>query len=251
MIVNRVFGKVVKHTPADFFKKNLENEEERFKTTGSHVFSINYPFKKPFSNDFAIDTSKATDLTGLFWGSFVDDTPIIDMASCTSANSMFRYSYVKNVYMKNVGFLQNTGQMFYSSGYLKRIPQLFLKNATYTPDMFLFTPITDLPALDQPTKDGDWRCDFEIARSKPVDMHLDTSDVVYPDGTTGPSWAFYNNANFGRAKLGHDDVMHIINKLSSSVSGKKLSLSAYSLGLLSGDEKAIATNKGWVLVSNG
>ena len=70
MIINRVFGKVVKHDPADFFKKNLENELTwaNYNTTGAQIFSINYPFKKPFSNDFAIDTSKATNLTGLFWG---------------------------------------------------------------------------------------------------------------------------------------------------------------------------------------
>ena len=251
MIVNRVFGKVVKHTPADFFKKNLENEEEQFKTTGSHVFSINYPFKKPFSNDFAIDTSKATSLNSLFWGSLVADTPIIDMTSCDDAGSFARWSHTKKIFMKNVGFLKRAGAMFYYASYLEKIPQLYLKYATSISSMLYGTPITDLPALDQPTKDGGWSCDFEIARYKPVDMHLDTSDVVYPDGTTGPSWAFYNNANFGKAKLGHDDVMHIINKLSSSVSGKKLSLSAYSLGLLSDDEKAVATNKGWVLSSNG
>lgn len=250
MIVNRVFGKVVKHTPADFFKKNLENEEERFKTTGSQVFSINYPFKKPFSNDFAIDTSKAKSLKALFWGSLVADTPIIDMASCVDADSFARNSYTKKFFMKNVGFLKSAGNMFYYARYLEKIPQLYLKYATSISSMLYGTPITDLPALDQPTKDS-WSCVFEIAGDNPVDMHLDTSDVVYPDGTTGPSWAFYNNADFGKAKLGHDDVMHIINNLSSSVSGKKLSLSAYSLGLLSGDEKAIATNKGWVLVSNG
>ena len=85
--------------------------------------------------------------------------------------------------------------------------------------------------------------------------NFDTSNVTNMDGmfyscsrlTSLQSPVFYGSVSFDYSPLNLESALDIINKLATVETTKTLDLSSTTLALLSNEQIAIATNKGWTL----
>jgi len=253
MIINRVLGKVVHRTAKDFFDTNLSGLPAGMRR-GANFIVLNADCRKPFSNDFLLDTSRAEDLTSLFMASESSISPILDLSSCKKISHMFHQNFSGNflvIRFSGDPELTNCYQAFAYCSSLQTIEGNFhfAKNA-YISSMFTgCESLKSLPALNVSDVNTSYRGgkDFSPSMTK-----IDTSRIRLRDGTEVESWCCKVDIDFGKSHLSHDDVMYLITHLieEGDANKKHLKLSAWSLGLLTDEEKAIATNKGWSLVEN-
>lgn len=174
--------------------------------------------------------------------------PQLDTSNVTDMSYMFDHCtsliFVSQLDTSNV---TNMNGMFYYCSNLTSIPQLDTSNVTNMNSMLYYCQkLTTIPQLD---------C------SKVTDIGLfgysGNSSIVNLGGfknlgmqkslsnTTGNYFLGYAN------KLTHESIMNVINNLydraSAGYTVLTLKLHANTLALLSDEEKAIATNKGWTL----
>lgn len=253
MIINRVLGKVVHRTAKEFFDTNLSGPSI-FIHRGANFIVLNADCRKPFSNDFLLDTSRAEDLSFLFMISKSNMSPMLDLTACKKISRMFYQSFSGNfrvIRFSGDPELTNCYQAFDYCSSLHTIEGNFhfAKNA-YISNMFEgCKSLKALPALNVSDVDTSYwgGKDFSPSMTK-----IDTSRIRLRDGTEVESWCCKVDIDFGKSHLSHDDVMYLITHLieEGDANKKHLKLSAWSLGLLTDEEKAIATNKGWSLVEN-
>lgn len=261
MIINRVLGKVVHRTAKEFFEGNLRNAkiynsgEQKDSPYFANIFVFNIPCKKPFTNEFGIDTSRWEDVSFLLANTSLSQIPVINLTSAKKTYSLFRDAYwLESISLVDGGHIEDASGMCQSCFALKNPPQVFLKNAKNFSWIFYANYSAEtLPAIEVSTPTNYYNASFAYDSLPAVTTKIDTTPIRYPDGTTGIPWCCKFDANFGKAHLGHDDVMYLINHLIEDANNthKHLYLSHYSLSLLTDEEKAIATNKGWSLVNNG
>ena len=261
MIINRVLGKVVHRTAKEFFEGNLRNAKlpyfggQEDSPYFANIFVFNIPCRNPFTNEFGIDTSKWEDMSYLLANTSLHQIPIINLTSAKKTYSLFRDAYwMRSVNIVDGGHIEDALFMFHSCYALKNPPQVFLKNANDFRFIFYDNRSAEaLPAIEVSTPTAYSNANFASDTLRAVTTKIDTTPIRYPDGTTGIPWWCKFDANFGKARLEHDDVMYLINHLVEDANNthKHLYLSHYSLSLLSDEEKAIATNKGWSLIDNG
>lgn len=111
MIINRVFGKVEKHSAKEWFETNRGGS-----TQATYMWAIRTNSKKAFSQDFVLDTHNAGYLGGLFKGSNLTVPPIVDIASAQSLRSMYDSSSIKKARFKNPSLnLKDISTLFYAS----------------------------------------------------------------------------------------------------------------------------------------
>lgn len=220
-----------------------------------------------------IDTSKVDNMNKLFYGcKKLESLPLIDTSNVTNMNSMFyncnKLTTIPTIDTSNV---TNMNSMFYSCYNLTKIPPLNTSNVT---DMFnIFYScrnITTIPPLNT-SKVTNVSNMFSNCTSLQSIGLLDFSNVTnlstffgYGDITTLTDLGGFKNLkidwneNFGLMRctnLTKQSVLNVINNVydfranGDSTTTRTIKFHKNSLALLSDDEKAIATAKGWVLTS--
>ena len=191
----------------------------------------------------------------------------------TSVDGLISYMDTSNV--------TNMGSTFYNCSKLATIPQLYTPKVTAMRNMFQDCKnLTSVPMLDT-SKVTDMSSMFNGCAKLTTIPKFDTSNVTNMSGmfsfcsnlTTVPEldaskvdWAYFGNTFSGCKKLtsiglygfvspisidstalGHDALVAFLNQAGTATSGASITMGSAKLALLSDEEKAIATNKGWTL----
>lgn len=172
------------------------------------------------------DTSWMTDMSGMFFDcNFIVIVPHYDTSNVTDMHGMFgSCEDLTTVPQFDTSKVTNMRDMFDGDWALKSVPLLDTSKVTNISGMFInCSSLTDVGG-------------FKNLGMQPT---LITTDM-------------FGNDNLGRARyLTHDSIMNIINNLydrkSAGYSVVTLPFSSANLGRISDEEKAIATNKGWIL----
>lgn len=142
----------------------------------------------------------------------------------TSADGLISFSDTANVI--------DMSSMFYHCSNLTTIPALDTSKVILMTSMFSqCTNLTTIPALDA---------------SKVTDISgiFDKCSKLTSVGLYG----FTRSINISQTALGHDALVAFLNQAGTAYnSSQKITMGSAKLALLSDEEKAIATNKGWTL----
>ena len=171
------------------------------------------------------DASKIISTKSMFYGCIsLTDVPLFDTSKVLNAEAMFYdCSSLTSVPQFDFSSLINAGQMFYNTSKLQSVPLLDFGNVTVIYDFFSYFGNNNLTDL------GGFK-----------NLKIDWDD------------------NYGLSKcpnLTYESVMNVITNLydfranGDNKTTKTLKISSNSMELLSDDDKALATNKGWTLTA--
>lgn len=155
-------------------------------------------------------TSNVTDMTSMFSNCRnLITIPLIDTSKVTNVNSMFR-----------------------DCSNLTSIPELDTSNVTYSASMFNgCSKLTSVPELD-------------MSKSNSTDFMFSGCTKLTSIGIYG----FTHGIDISSTALEHDAIVALLNQAGIAYQhGVKITMGSAKLALLSDEEKAIATNKGWTL----
>ena len=206
------------------------------------------------------DTSNTTDMTKMFYDcKSLTTIPKFDTSNVTDMTRMFyQCTSLISIPQLDTSKVTNMGSMFYQCTSLISIPQLDTSNVTNMSSMFQnCNSLTSVPLFDTSNVESMFFMFSGCSSLTSVPL-FDTSKV------TSTSFMFQNcnslttlggflnlKASLDISKalnLTHDSLMNVINKAADVTSSpKNLTLGSTNLGKLTTSEKAIATNKGWVL----
>lgn len=142
----------------------------------------------------------------------------------TNVNGLISYNDTNNVaYMNN---------MFYYCSNLQTIPQLDTSKVVNMEFMFYYcTQLTSIPELD-------------VSSCKKFDNMFQGCSSLNSIGMYG----FTHSINISQTALGHDALVAFLNQAGTAYdNSQRITMGSAKLALLSDEEKAIATNKGWQL----
>lgn len=142
----------------------------------------------------------------------------------TSIEGLISYSDTSNV--------DSMGYMFYNCQKLTSIPRLDSSKVTFMSFMFYgCTKLTSIPQLDA--------------------SNVIHTDYIFYDCISLTSiglYGFTTSIDISQTALGHDALVAFLNQAGTAYdSSQKITMGSAKLALLSDEEKAIATNKGWKL----
>ena len=195
-----------------------------------------------------IDTSKVTDMYGMFYGcrrltllpfldtgnvttmsemfsfcSSLTTIPLLDTSNVTDMNNMFSFcSSLKTIPLLDTGNVTNMSLMFYNCSKLESLPLLDFGKVTKISHFFDYDEINTLTDL------GGFK-----------DLKIDWNDY---------------NGLYACPNLTYESIRNVIEQLydfrsnGSSIT-RTLQIHPNAMALLSDEDKALATNKGWVLIS--
>ena len=230
-----------------------------------------------------LDTSKVTDMRSMFNGcSSLTSIPQLDTSKVTDMRSMFNgCSSLTSIPQLDTSNVTSIGYMFNECRQLTSIPQLDTSNVTSIGYMFSgCTSLVELPDfncvkltnfLNNTSYSSDswlYNCP-KLQKIGVVDCDSVTN-IIYFFGDSSKTYLtdFGGCRNLGKASsvlntnnnhfmnyapnLTYESVMNVINGLydraSAGLSVLTLKLHANHLAMLSEDDIAIATNKGWTIV---
>ena len=181
-----------------------------------------------------LDTSSATNMNNMFYGcSELTSIPQLDTSSATNMNGMFNYcSNLTSIPQLDTSSATNMNSMFYGCSKLKSIPQLDTSKVTNM--SYMFNNCSELTSIPQ----------------------LDTSSATNMNGmfnyctnlTSIGIYGFTCSIDISYTSLEHDALVAFLNQAGTAYnSSQKITMGSTKLALLSDEEKAIATNKGWTL----
>lgn len=201
--------------------------------------------------DVKANTSECTDMSYMFQGcGYMGVAPEFDTSSATTMSYMFNScSKLLTIPLYNTSNVTDMSYMFQSCSNLLTIPPLDTSKVTNANFMFYScSALIEIPELDfsNVTAVGNL---FGYTSSLPYMMHLGGfKNLGMYKSLTGTNQNYFigycNN-------LTKESVMNVINNLydraSAGYSVLTLKLHANHLAMLSDEDKAIATNKGWTL----
>ena len=220
-----------------------------------------------------IDTKNVTDMYHMFsYCPHLTTVPLLDTHNVTDMNYMFYYcSNLTTVPQLDTSSVTNMGSMLYNCSKLTTIPLLDTSNVTDMHSMFYnCSSLTTIPLLDTSNVTNVSSMFSGCSKLTTIPL-LDTSSVTNVSSMfgycssltdlgglkdigkafTGSSSSSHNFSLSNSSKLTHDALMNVINNLydmtTTTVTDAKLTLSSTPKGLLTDDEKAIVTTKGWTL----
>ena len=210
---------------------------------------ITHKYRYVIGGDYAPTDNKFTLIGNLY--KYIINTVIdvlIDTSNVTSMNNMFTgCTNLKFISQFDTSKVTDMSYMFQQCSSLTSIPQMDTSNVTNMNSMFAYcSKLTTIPLLDCSKVIDIGMCGYNgcealvnLGGFKNLGMQKSVSN------TTGN---YFLGAS---SKLTHESIMNVINNLydraSAGYSVLTLKLHANTLTLLSDEEKAIATNKGWTL----
>lgn len=157
-----------------------------------------------------------------------------DTASVTNFSSMFANCYnLTTIPALNTSKVTNMSSMFSNCSRLTSIPQLDTSNVTNMLSMFNgCNKLTSIPELDVSKVNGNFTFVFESCTSL----------------TFIGMYGFRYSINITPTALEHDAIVAFLNQAGTAYDrSQRIVMGSTKLALLSDEEKAIATNKGWTL----
>lgn len=156
-----------------------------------------------------------------------------DTANVTSFAHMFDgCSNLLEIPTLNTSAVADMGYMFYNCSKLTTIPPIDTSKVTNMHQMFCYCArLTEIPALDASSSN-------------------DIVDIFFgsPSLEKIGIYGFTRSINILNTKLQHDALVAFLNQAGNAYnSSQKITMGPTKLALLSDEEKAIATNKGWTL----
>lgn len=217
------------------------------------------------------DTSNAKKMASMFTNcTNLTTVPLFDTQNVTGMNSMFENcANLTTVPLFNTQNVTGMASMFYDCKNLTTVPHFNTQNVTGMNNMFYGCKnLTTIPQFDTQnvTNINSLFYNCPALESLPL---LECGKVLDKSMVFGYSelknlttlggfkdWKVEWSDNYGLAQcpnLTYESVMNVINNLydfranGDETTTKKIKFHANSLALLSDDDKAIATNKGWIL----
>lgn len=203
------------------------------------------------------DTANVTNMNDMFYHcDNLTTIPLLDTSNVTDMHLMFEYcanlTTIPPLDTPNVTSMKG---MFESCSSLTTIPQLDTSNVTIMSDMFSrCTSLTTIPELNC-YKVTDMGYMFYECSNLITIPQLDTSNVTrmsetFTDCTSLTSIGMYGfrcSIDISSTALEHDAIVALLNQAGRAQYSQKITMGSAKLALLSDEEKAIATNKGWTL----
>ena len=204
------------------------------------------------------DTSNVTNMSEMFFlASKLTSIPQLDTSKARNMSEMFRNcTNLTSIPQLDTSSATDMESMFFSCSNLTTIPQLNTSKATRMITMFLgCRKLTTIPLLDTSnvTSMGEM---FSGCTSLTSIPELNVSSGTYfsymfKDCTSLTSIGMYGfrySIDITQTALGHDAIVAFLNQAGTAYSSsQKITMGSAKLALLSDEEKAIATNKGWTL----
>jgi surface protein len=199
----------------------------------------------------SFDTSKVTTMYEMFAFSELQNVNVasFDTSNVTDTGSMFRgCESLQIVPLFDTSNVTNMGYMFYGRKQLTTIPAFDTSKVTSFSDMFnSATNIISIPLLD--CSKVYYGSNINLFASSTMTYLTDLGgfkDLGKVSGFNKPSYFLKNCPN-----LTKESVLNVLNNLydrkTAGYSVVTLPFHTNALALLSDEEKAIATNKGWTI----
>ena len=179
------------------------------------------------------DTANVTNMQCMFQNcSKLTTIPLIDTSKVTNMKNMFTSSGLTTMPQLDTSNVTNMYFMFYTCNKLTTIPTLDTSNVTEMHGMFAnCNRLTSVAQLDA---------------SKCTDL-----DLIFSNCSSLTSigiYGFTRSIDISQTALKHDALVAFLNQAGTAYnSSQKITMGSGKLALLSDEEKAIATNKGWQL----
>ena len=205
-----------------------------------------------------LDTSKVTNMENMFDNcNNLTTIPQLDTSNVTNMREMFRNcSRLISIPQLDTSKVTNMENMFDNCNNLTTIPQLDTSNVTDMSYMFYqCNKLTNIPQLDT-SKVTDMDNMFTVCNNLTTIPKLDASKATsfsyIFDGcimlTSIGLYGFKRSIKITDTALGHDAIVAFLNQAGTAYNSyQKITMGSTKLALLSDEEKAIATNKGWTL----
>lgn len=181
-----------------------------------------------------LNTSSVNNMQGMFqYCSKLTIIPQLDTSKVENMSGMFdNCSKLTTIPKLDTSKVTNMQNMFNRCIFLTSIPELNTSNVTNMISMFQYcSKLTIVPQLDV-SKVTDFRSIFYNCTSL-------TSIGIY---------GFTRGIDISQTALEHDAIVALLNQAGTAYnSSQKITMGSTKLALLSDEEKAIATNKGWTL----
>lgn len=197
-----------------------------------------------------IVTTNVINMRYMFNGCSITSVPLFDTSNVTDMSYMFRWcELLTSVPQFDTSNVTNMNSMFYSCDKLTTIPQFDTSNVTDMYGMFHYCDsLTTIPQLNASNVKKVWY------------MFRYCDKLTNFGGLVNIGQAFSNTENYNYHRfelydspLTYQSCMNVINNLYDvtlvNVNDATLTLSTYSYSLLSPEDIAIATNKGWIVES--
>lgn len=228
---------------------------------------------------FNLDTSSATNLSKLFYGTSLKFVPQLNTSNVTNMSYMFSgCQLLTTIPQLDTSSVTNMYQMFYYCSKLTTIPQLDVSSVTDVSKMFSgcsnLVELPDFNCVNLKTFGGasynTWLYNSSnIQKIGVIDCDSVTNiGYIFGDSNRNYLTDFGGCRNLGKASsvsntnssyfmnyapnLNYQSVLNVLNGLydraSAGLSVLTLKLHANHLAMLSENDIAIATNKGWTIV---
>ena len=204
----------------------------------SNVTTMSYMFSN-CSNLTTIpqlNTSKVTTTQFMFnAANSLTTIPQLDTSNASDMSYMFyKCSNLTTIPQLNTAKATNITYMFYNCSSLTTIPQLDTSNVLDMSHMFYnCSNLTTVPELNAQ----------KLAYGSSLDAIFTGCTKLVSIGLYG----FTCSINITPTALEHDALVAFLNQAGTARSGARITMGSTKLALLSDEEKAIATNKGWTL----
>lgn len=185
-----------------------------------------------------VDTSKVTDMYQMFYMcSKLKTVPLLDTSKVTNMDSMFYYCYaLEEVPNFNTSKVTNMSNMFYYCSNIKTIPLLDMSNVSRASNMFSnCSSLEHVPELDVSKISNTYMSSFLSNTSS-----LKTCLLI----GLKESLEIHFSQNLEKSS-----VLHIFNHAQTITTAKTIKLHKNVFNQLTADEIAIATQKGFSVVS--
>lgn len=204
------------------------------------------------------DTSNVTNMSEMFsLASKLTTIPQLDTSNVRDMSEMFRNcTDLTSVPQLDTSNVTDMESMFYSCGKLTTIPQLNTSKATRMLTMFLgCSKLTTIPQFDTSNVSNMGEM-FSGCTSLTSIPELNVSRCTYfsymlKDCTSLTSIGMYGfrySIDISQTALEHDALVAFLNQAGTAYNNsQKITMGPDKLALLTDEEKAIATNKGWQL----
>lgn len=204
------------------------------------------------------DTSNVTSMSEMFFfATNLTTIPQLDTSQVKDMSEMFRNcTKLTSVPQLDTSNVTDMESMFFSCNNLTTIPQLNTSKATRIPTMFRgCSALTTIPQLDTSNVTNMIEM-FSGCTSLTSIPELNASSAtdfsyIFKNCTSLTSigmYGFKHSIDITDTALGHDAIVTFLNQAGTAYnSSQKITMGSDKLALLSEEEKAIATNKGWTL----